>query len=235
MNTKYSPSYRQGNLFRPVKREQGEGPETNYRALSGLAVVSVILGGLSVLTFAGWMLSILQAAGIAIGLIALRRIDRNSEEMTGKNVALAGILLSVIFFAGGAAWMLIPRTPAGYQWVDFKELQPNPDDPMQIVSEKAENELADRTNPKILITGYMTPTRQKAGLREFVIVNDPGSCSFCNPNPKPTEMIFVKLGEGLRMEYRTNAVDVGGVLKINKAPSPATGGTVYMIEADFIR
>lgn len=235
MAEKYAPSYRQGSLFRPVKREQDGVPETSYRALCPLAALSAVLGLLSILTFVGWTIALVPVAGLATGWLALRRIERTPEELTGSPLAVSGIALSLVFWGAGYSWLVYDgfyRLPPGYQRIDYPQLQPNPNDPEQIVSDEAKM-LADRM---VLIRGFMYPGRQTAGIREFVLVNDPGNCQYCNPQPKPTELIRVKMIGGLQVNFTTRPIEVGGKLIVHPDPTQMTAGAMlYEIEADYLR
>lgn len=236
MAEKYAPSYRQGSLYRPVQREQEAVPENDYRALSGLAVVSAILGVLSLLTFLHWALVVVPVVGMLVGWMAIKRIDRTPEELTGRNVALAGLSMSLIFWTAGYSWLVYQTfysTPSGYVDVDFAELQPNPNDPEQFFPEAAD--MLD--NRKVLIRGFMLPTRQTRDIREFTIAREAGdSCGYCVPKPKPTELIHVKMVGNSRADFTQRLVTVGGAFKLQRDPAKLRSGSViYEVEADFFQ
>jgi hypothetical protein len=235
MNGKYIPPYRQGNLFRPRKKSGEAAPETRYRALSGLAIVSVGLGALSALTFLGWSLAVVPLTGMAVGWIALRRIQRNPEELTGKAWAYAGMALSLVLWVSGYTWqyyLFSHFVPPGYEAIDYARLQPDPNDREQRVSRDAE--MWDKR--KVFVRGYMSPGKQKSAIREFVLLDDPGACSFCGPTPKPTQLIRVKLTGGMKLDYTSRAIGVGGEFTIHTDPKEeGMGGLVYQIEADCLR
>jgi len=212
-----------------------EVPQTRYRALSGLAVGSLGFGLLSVLSLVSWLFAFAAAAGVLLGWLALRRIRRNREEMTGVEVAWAGIAASVILCSGGFAWniyMSYFSVPEGYEPINFKMLQPDPTRPDQRISQDAE--MLDKR--KVFIRGYVYPGKQKGGFKEFVLVDDPGSCTFCAPTPRPTQFIRVKLTGSLKMNYTTRLIGVGGEFTVHTDPrEEGLGGLLYQIEADRIR
>jgi hypothetical protein len=74
-----------------------------YRSLSSLAVVSLILGLLSILSFAPTNLFLwtVPPAAIVTGLVALRRISSAPEVWTGVRLAKLGIGLAIVFAVGG--------------------------------------------------------------------------------------------------------------------------------------
>jgi hypothetical protein len=77
-----------------------------YQPLSGMAVISTILGGLSPLVLIDPLAVLLPIAGIALGLAALLRIARNAPALTGRRLAMAGVGLSLLFLvAAPAEWL----------------------------------------------------------------------------------------------------------------------------------
>jgi hypothetical protein len=209
--------------------------ETSYRALSGLAVTSLILGCVSALTFLDWSLAIVPIVGIAVGWIALRRIRRNPQESMGEPWALAGVALCAVFWVVGYGWLAygyFHQVPEGYELISYKSLQPDPNRPDQRVSEEAE--MLDKR--KVFIWGWMYPGRQRTGIKEFLLVDDPGTCNFCAPQPRPSQLIRIKLINNLKAEYTTHQIGVGGELTVYRDPADeSSGGLLYQIEADCLR
>jgi hypothetical protein len=225
-----------GRLLRRLKR--AERGEAGYRALSGLAVWCLILGLLSSLTFLDWSLAAVPLATILLGWIALRRIRRNPSEIGGAGIVRCGIGLAVGFWIIGYGWLsyqLRHGVPPGYRPISFADLQPAADDIEQRVPEAAVN--LDRVD--VFIRGYMVAGKQRTGLREFVLTQDQGQCPFCNPMPKPTQLIKVKLKPPLTAEYTSRAIGVGGKFTAVDDPRDPKraelGGLVYEIEADYLR
>jgi hypothetical protein len=68
-----------------------------YRAISGLAVISLILGLFSALSFAEYTFLIAAVLAVVTGLIAERRIRRLPDMLTGRGLAQAGIAMGLIF------------------------------------------------------------------------------------------------------------------------------------------
>ena len=72
-----------------------------YRAVSGWAVAALILGLLAPVALVDIWLGLIPLLGIVVALIALARIAVFSPALTGRNVAVAGLFLSVL--SGSAA------------------------------------------------------------------------------------------------------------------------------------
>ncbi len=68
--------------------------EIQYRSLSALAVVALLLGILSLLALLSPILWIIPACAVAVGALALRAIYQDSQK-TGERLAKIGMLLAV--------------------------------------------------------------------------------------------------------------------------------------------
>jgi hypothetical protein len=74
-----------------------ENEIATYRAISGLAVTSLICGILAVCSFAGLSFLAFSFVAIVAGFLALRNIKLFPDMYTGKGLANAGIALGLIF------------------------------------------------------------------------------------------------------------------------------------------
>jgi hypothetical protein len=79
----------------PVSAVDNEIPA--YRAISPVAVISVIFGVLAVLSFANWFFLSCAVIAVALGIYADRKIQRFSDTLTGRRLAQAGTALGLIF------------------------------------------------------------------------------------------------------------------------------------------
>jgi hypothetical protein len=205
-----------------------------YRAVSAMAVASLVFGVLSVLTVWHWALGLIAVVGILTGYVALRQIRKAPEELMGVVLALAGILLSVAFGVLGYSVLLLARSkefPYGYQRVDYEILQPDPNVPGERIPPQAYELQYDQVrNNKVGLKGYMYPTRQSTGLKIFLLCPAIPNCPFCAPNPKPTEIIRVRLEGDLEATYTTHLIRVGGKFRVDET---RPGGVPYHLDADF--
>jgi len=80
---------------KPASAIENEIPA--YRAISPLAITSLILGALSILSFAHWSFLACAAAAVLLGFLADRKIGRFPDVLTGRGFAQAGIGLGLIF------------------------------------------------------------------------------------------------------------------------------------------
>ncbi|MFZ4515938.1 MAG: DUF4190 domain-containing protein [Acidimicrobiia bacterium] len=88
----------------PPGPPQNGGPYTPSAPLNGLALASMILGIVSIpaLCFAG-LGGFVGVAGVVLGIIALRQINRAATPAGGKGIAIAGIACGA---TGGALGLL---------------------------------------------------------------------------------------------------------------------------------
>jgi hypothetical protein len=204
---------------------------THYRAVHPLAVASVVLGGLSILTAAHWMLAILPLAGMFLGWRAMVKIDSAPNDWIGHNLALTGICLSLGFWVIGFGWWTLAKhsgVPFGYTPIHYDTLQPDPNMPTMPIPQTA----LDMQDKKVYLQGFMQPRRQQVGIKEFILTPATADCPFCIPNPKPTEMVRVILQGDLTAAYTTHRVSVAGRFRV-EPDDPS--GVPYAIEADVFR
>lgn len=74
-----------------------ENEIASYRAVNPQAVVSLILGILSLLSFTNPYFLVIAVAAVLLGVYANRRIRRDPEIWTGRGMAQAGIALGITF------------------------------------------------------------------------------------------------------------------------------------------
>ncbi len=208
----------------------------HYRALSTAAVASLIVGLLSALAILDWTLVAIPVFGVVLSTIALVKVRRNSDELSGAGLARWGLILSIVFLICGPAWLTYvyaTEVPDGYSRVSYAELQPDPREVGQLVPPAA----TALEGKKIFIKGYVYPGRQTHGIREFLLVRDRGDCCF-GGDPKITDRIQVKLDRPLKLDYSTRLHKLGGTFHVEVKPSTidgATGGVYYHLKADHLQ
>ncbi|OHB66834.1 MAG: hypothetical protein A2V70_03880 [Planctomycetes bacterium RBG_13_63_9] len=206
----------------------GKSQPRRYRALSGMAVTSLVFAVLSVLTPFHWVLGILPATGVALGGLALWRIHEAPSELTGRALALVGLWLSLGFWVAGYGWLTfrqVQEVPFGYEQISYEMLQPGS-------GEKIAAKAYELQGKKVFVRGYMSPGRQQARLKAFILCPAIPNCPFCNPKPKPTEMIEVTLEGDLRVDYTAHLVRLGGTFQVDPF---SLRGVPYQMEVDYVR
>ncbi len=207
-----------------------------YRALSTTAVASVIVGLLSAAAILDWTLVAIPVIGVALATFALVKVRRNSAELSGEGLAKIGLTLSLAFGVLGPAWLTyvyFTEVPEGYERVSYADLQPEVDQPGQVVPPAA-MELEGRD---VFIKGYIYPGREKNGIRQFLLVRDQGDCCF-GGNPKLTDRIQVTMKGGKSVTFQPRLHKVAGkfhVAPMDKAVGDAKGGVFYHLEAEYVQ
>jgi hypothetical protein len=216
-----------------------EAPELQYRAVSGLAVFSLVVAVLSLpclllpielgFLFVGGAL----LAGI-LGIVALRAIRARPDELLGSSVAWSGMIIGFATFllcVGSTIYVTATEVPEGYTRISFSELQPNRKAPELPFSKRA----LELDGKRVYIKGYTAPGDQKYGLKQFTLVKDIGSCCF-GGTPSPTHMMSVAFSNKLTIDYGYGQRGIGGILHVDKEPRLGKlGGVYFRLEADHLR
>jgi hypothetical protein len=214
--------------------ESAESKAAGYRALSGPAIVSAICAALSPATFLHVSLAVFPVASLVLGWLALRQIDRNPMEMSGRKLAYASMALACVFWAAGSAWLYYQQhysVPADYELITFKDLKPDFKNIDKLSSETADL-LADR---HVFLRGFMAPGKQQSGIKEFVLMDEPNTCKYCAPQPTPSRLVRVKFTGGVKIDYTAREIGVGGKFIVHPVPKAENGMLIYEIEADLWR
>lgn len=210
-------------------------PET-YRALSAAAVVSCVLGVLSVLAFADFWMGVVPALAILLGVVSWRRIAANPLELTGKPLAMVGIALGTVFWAGGASWLsyvYVTEVPEGYDRISYSILQPADNEGPGDIPAVAEN----LDGKRVFIKGYIyPPPGAPPFVTSFLLVRDKGDCCF-GGNPKITDRILVDIASPGKLEYSEGIHALAGTFRLQPSDRAegAEGGVWYRLEADYAK
>ena len=101
---------------------RGEASEFNYKPVPVMALVTLVLGLLSVIGLAALAGLGVSVVGVVVGFFCLRKIRRSAGELGGKLLATVGFWLSAAFLVGGSAlhaYTYQAELPEGYQRVNF--------------------------------------------------------------------------------------------------------------------
>jgi hypothetical protein len=210
-------------------------PDDDYRALSTPAVAALVLGLLSGFALFDWWLGLIPLAGLLMGFLALRSIRKQSNELTGRALAIVGIVLSAGFWIGGASWLgyvQATECPAGYAPVSYSTLQPLPDEPPDRVPPDAK--LLD--GKKVFIKGYVYPGQKQDGITQFLLVRDQGTCCF-GGNPKLTDRILVRLSDHQGLTFSSRLFKLAGVFRVTEPTRAvdARGTVFYHLDEAMLR
>lgn len=148
--------------------DEGELPE--YRVLSGAAVLGLILGLLSVLAIVHVGLSFIGAAAALCSVIALVRISAAPTEISGRGMAVAGLILALFMTAAGVAREVTERRLLDFhsrelaaQWFEYLK-EDEPEKALELNNSGASRRPLDEK----LWDRYLTEKQEYEGLQEFV-------------------------------------------------------------------
>ena len=214
---------------------------TDYRSLTAESVGSLILGFLSVLTFFSILFVVFPIMGVVLGITAIRRILRATQELGGLGIASAGVGLCACMAIAGTIYqmyMVQYAIPGGYEVISFTDLAADhrtgqiPQRVLDLAPYRDEQGNEHYGTP-VFIEGYMFPTRQTTELRNFMLVPSVEQGQFGALTRDPSQMIDVTLEGDRRVSYRSTPVKVGGILGVNI--ERASGETPYCLRADIFR
>jgi hypothetical protein len=222
--------------------ELAEAAPARYRSFSAMAIVSLVVSLFSILAIFGWVFWTIPVLAIYLAVKALKRIDYASEEYTGAAFAQAAVAVAIVFWLTGAYlqhYIQRHSVPSGYKAITFDYLQPNADQPGEIIPPIAFDLEPTDSNPDkrvFIAEGYIYPGRRSINIKEFILVPTLGHCQYSQTQLRSTEMINVKLSGDLRVDYTTRPIRVGGKLRIDRdqAVNPF-GGLPYQLEADYVQ
>jgi hypothetical protein len=213
-----------------------EDEPEDYRSLSGLAVAALIVGVVSPLALVAPILLLIPLLGTVLGLLAIRKVRRESEYFTGLGLAIFGLAISVLMVtAAGAMHSLFGAlaVPEGYEQINFRDLQPDPKRREMPIPPSA-LELDGR---KIFVKGYIYPGMRRTGLVKFVLVPDMKTCCF-GGQPKSSDMIEVTLSGGQSTKAGMTKKKLAGTFTLNNSPKRMTdfdNNVYYRMKVDQVR
>ncbi len=86
-----------------------------YHAISGWAIAALVVGILSAAALIGPLMWSIPALGICLAIVAMWRVSASGGELTGWNLALFGLILSLLFGSAGPA-----KTITRHYWLQVR-------------------------------------------------------------------------------------------------------------------
>ncbi len=228
-------SQREGMLESPIAPTFSSGDADVYQSLSRAAIASAVLGVLGLGAFAVLLLIVLPVLGVVFGLLALSAMVRFPEEMLGKPLAIAGLVLcaaTCLLAPAYHTYVYMTEVPEGYTRVNFEDLKSGLGQP-----DVPPSEALGLNGEQIFIKGYIHPTSMDTmSAKRFVLVPDLGTCCF-GGQPPLTHMIEVSLtgDQHARKSYRRQRL--AGKLRVNSQLKPLDDltGVYYQLQADILK
>lgn len=209
--------------------------DLDYRRTSPMAVLSVFVGLLALLSaclvydLGPATVEFVSSIGLVAGLQGLSAVRR--YDLRGRGAARAGLGLSVAAVVVGFGINVFQtafEVPAGSLRIGYEALQPRPGELIPASARELDGK-------KVFIKGYMYPSSQMTGIREFVLCRDNGTCCF-GGQPKLSDMIQVNLKEPLALDYQTGLRHVAGTFRVvPNAAAAGPGSVLYRLDAEYAR
>jgi hypothetical protein len=209
--------------------------ESDYRPTSPTAVMSAVMGLLALVSaclvydLGSTTFVLVSSIGLVTSFRSLSAVRR--YELRGRGAARAGLGLSVAALAAGFGLNTVQtafEVPSGCLPISYEALQPKP-------GESIPGSARALDGKKVFIKGYMYPSSQMTGIREFVLCRDNGTCCF-GGQPKLSDMIQVNLKEPLALDYQTGLRPVAGTFRVvPNATAGGLGSVLYRLDADYAR
>ncbi len=206
-----------------------------YQSVSRAAVASVVLGVLGLSAFSIWLLVALPLLGVVLALIAFRGFRKYPEELLGKPLAVAGLVLcglTSVFAPAYHRYVYLTEVPDGYTRVAFESLKSKLGQP-----DVPPSEALALDGKQVFIKGYIHPTSMDTMLaKRFVLVPDLGTCCF-GGQPPLTHMIEVSLSGDQHAQKSYRRQRLAGTLHVNPYMKPVDGltGVFYQLQADILK
>ncbi|NMA80272.1 MAG: DUF4190 domain-containing protein [Clostridiales bacterium] len=109
MNDNMNNQYPNTEFQNPIEPQQGS---------NGMAIASMVLGIISVITCCWWQLSVVVGiVGLVLGIL------HNKKQTTGRGMAIAGIVLSIVGIAIAVITLILALAGIGFLEDFANELQ----------------------------------------------------------------------------------------------------------------
>jgi hypothetical protein len=218
----------------------------HYRALHTGAIIGLVLGLVSSLIFiaAGTtlenclMVTPIPILGIFISLRSLAKIRSESDQYTGKWLAIAGLALSTFFLVGGVGYgFYVYRTevPEGYQRIAFESFRPT--DQQERGGVIVPPEIRELAGKRVFIKGFIRPGSApvRTGIDKFLLVRDNNQCCFGDLSKvNYFDQMTVQITSSHRVEDTLDILRMGGILEINEENlALGPGYPVFSLKADY--
>lgn len=191
------------------------------------------------------MLAPFPALGLITGFSSLRKISSMPDQLSGKGVALTGVVLSTISLVGGigyAGYVHATEVPDGYSRTSFVEFRP--DEVEERGGKIVPPDVEKLHEQKVFIKGYMRPGTHvsKSGnpvrhnVSRFLLVRDNNQCCFGDISTvKYYDQVLVELAGNKLTDYSSRMFRIGGTLRVIPQNAKRMGQPVYTLEADYVQ
>jgi hypothetical protein len=216
---------------------EGDGQEFLYRPIPSLVPISMAFVVISLVASIWDVLLIIPFVGATLALLALRQIRQSNGSLSGSWLALSTLTVQAAMFVAFSAmhvYCYATEVPAGFERINFTSDISQKGFSNQNGQLGIHPDVQKRVGQKVMIKGYMYPTKQMRGIKSFVLCRDNGDCCF-GGQPKTTDMILVKMNGDKTAEFHDNKVmvSVSGVFRAEPTVDETGLRPVYQLDCEF--
>ncbi|RLT05377.1 MAG: hypothetical protein DWI21_13005 [Planctomycetota bacterium] len=191
--------------------------EFAYKPIPPLAPVSALLGICALSGLLSPLGLVFAVFGFVLGFLAVLQIQRADGDLGGRRLASLGVAMSAVLLVGGTGlhfYWYQTEVPEGYQRISFGADISKKGFVVEEDGEgRAHPDIAALEGKPLFLKGFMYPEQNPEGISSFILCRDNGDCCF-GGQPKLTDMIKVKLADGLTARYSAHMVSVAGVFRL---------------------
>jgi hypothetical protein len=200
-----------------------------YRPLSMLAVVSLVVSLVSLIAFVDPLLASVSILALLLAFWAWRNTRANRDEIRGAGLATAALVIALVATFGSVtlhAYEYATELRPGESRLGFAQLQ---QDERDIAA--WEESLKQLNGKQVLIKGYALAGNQNRNINTFILCADKGDCCF-GGNPKITDRVLIKLDDTAGIDYTDRLQKFAGTFHYKptkNAVDVSNGGDVWYI------
>lgn len=190
--------------------------EFAYKPIPPLAPVSALLGICALSGLLSPLGLVFAVFGFVLGFLAMLQIQRADGDLGGRKLASLGVAMSAVLLVGGTGlhfYWYQTEVPEGYQRISFGADISKKGFVVEDGEGRAHPDIAALEGKPLFLKGFMYPEQNPDGISSFILCRDNGDCCF-GGQPKLTDMIKVKLTDGLTARYSAHMVSVAGVFRL---------------------
>lgn len=207
--------------------------EFAYKPIPPLAPVSALLGVCALSGLLSPLGVVFAVFGVVLGFVALQQIKKADGGLSGRLIALSGVLTSAVLLVGCVAlhvYWYQTEVPEGHQRISFGLDISRKGFVFEDGQSRVHPDIAALDGKPLFLKGYMYPGTQLEDLTTFLLCRDNGDCCF-GGQPKLTDMIKVKLTGDLKAQHMPHLVSVAGIFRLRDLRKAGNLEPAFELEA----
>jgi len=214
-----------------------DGEAFLYRPIPPLIPIGMAFVVISAAGSISEYLLIVPVIGIILSITGWRQIRQSQGTLSGGWLAILSLIIQagmLVGFSAMHAYSYATEVRPGYQRVNFSAGISKKGFTKENMRLGIHPDVEKLIGQKVMIKGYMYPTKQLVGLKSFVLCRDNGDCCF-GGQPKTTDMILVNMSGEKTVRFYDNSVliSVSGTFKAEPTVDETGLKPVYQLDCVF--